>query len=490
MGLTKVTYSMIDGAVANVLDYGATGDGVADDTVAIQAALDAGVGSVFIPAGSFKITAALLVPSNTKITGAGIGATVIKHGASQCFKNKDYLTTGNSNISISNISFDADATFNGAIQMWGVTRLIVDSVYIYNVQPDNVSVGIGLSSDNGADCSDIIITNSVFDCADYCVVIDATSAGICSKISISNCTFTTAWGSCISFAGKVQESSISNNIFNMPGDGVLGVMGLPNVGFGVKLWQGIDVDNAPENISIVGNSFTGKTGTRTNIIGVNTGNWAQQLTITGNTFKLCNSAFNNNFGGLGTLGLTFNSNVVTDCDIGCQLDTSTDVEPSYVGNQFLSCGIGLKTTLRNGIIDCNKFRDITEQGIYLVSPAEHACITGNLLKNIGKEAIYIETASAANGEITIVGNSIWDTCTSADNTYNSIELNSSAHNVSANTIFNESTTIKPIYIIGSTAGANFRLITSNFMFGARSGYREVTGANDVYANNIERGGIG
>lgn len=43
---------------ASVKDYGAVGDGVTDDTVAIQAALDAG-GDVYFPAGRYKVTAQL-----------------------------------------------------------------------------------------------------------------------------------------------------------------------------------------------------------------------------------------------------------------------------------------------------------------------------------------------------------------------------------------------------------------------------------------------
>ena len=60
MALTKVTYSMIDGAVANVLDYGADPTGVADSRAACQAAITAlqaaGGGTVFFPSGTYLLT--------------------------------------------------------------------------------------------------------------------------------------------------------------------------------------------------------------------------------------------------------------------------------------------------------------------------------------------------------------------------------------------------------------------------------------------------
>jgi hypothetical protein len=43
----------------SVLDFGAAGDGISDDTVAIQAAINSGAATVFFPRGSYKITACL-----------------------------------------------------------------------------------------------------------------------------------------------------------------------------------------------------------------------------------------------------------------------------------------------------------------------------------------------------------------------------------------------------------------------------------------------
>jgi hypothetical protein len=71
--LTKATYSMINGAPVNVLDFGAVGDNAADDTAAIQAAIDAvvdaGGGSVYFPSGTYKLTDALVVDTGVYTEG-------------------------------------------------------------------------------------------------------------------------------------------------------------------------------------------------------------------------------------------------------------------------------------------------------------------------------------------------------------------------------------------------------------------------------------
>ena len=73
MALTKATFSMIDGAPVNVLDFGATGDGTTDDTAAIQAAYNTGRHIYFPQASSFYLISNTITFNSWQIT-TGDGA--------------------------------------------------------------------------------------------------------------------------------------------------------------------------------------------------------------------------------------------------------------------------------------------------------------------------------------------------------------------------------------------------------------------------------
>lgn len=113
--------SRLSGQLFDVTDsaYGAVGDGVTDDTVAIQAAIaDAVVdrGTVFFPHGTFIVSSPLIIRSSVDFKGSGVGASQIKLKAnSNCdvFKSLDFVT------------YTGGSTQNGPSH-WSISCLTVD----------------------------------------------------------------------------------------------------------------------------------------------------------------------------------------------------------------------------------------------------------------------------------------------------------------------------------------------------------------------------
>lgn len=77
------TVTPISGTFLNAKIWGAVGDGVTDDTSALQAALDGahalGRGILFIPAGTYSISdVGLQCPNNMRLIGEGRGVTILR----------------------------------------------------------------------------------------------------------------------------------------------------------------------------------------------------------------------------------------------------------------------------------------------------------------------------------------------------------------------------------------------------------------------------
>ena len=118
MALTKVQTALTNLGVINVLDYGATGDGVTDDSVAIQAGIAAvaalGGGSLYFPPGDYYCPntggAALVVTSSIRLYGAGMYRSVIKFDDSAGASRRDCLTctSGAYDIEMENLGIQGD----------------------------------------------------------------------------------------------------------------------------------------------------------------------------------------------------------------------------------------------------------------------------------------------------------------------------------------------------------------------------------------------
>jgi len=117
MSLTKVTNSMILGASVNVLDFGAKGDGVTDDALAIIAAqntLTTG-GQLYFPPGTYMIGQAIPFKRNVRYTGADAAATILKATAASWDNIMGYAyvysigdVTQNQGVVIENLTFDGN----------------------------------------------------------------------------------------------------------------------------------------------------------------------------------------------------------------------------------------------------------------------------------------------------------------------------------------------------------------------------------------------
>jgi len=95
--------------IANAKDYGAIGNGVADDTVAIQAALNSGRGEVYLPYGTYKTTTTLTVPTGVWFHGAG-RASVLAGSAVSGAILKLYDNYGVGGASVEHIAISGTAT--------------------------------------------------------------------------------------------------------------------------------------------------------------------------------------------------------------------------------------------------------------------------------------------------------------------------------------------------------------------------------------------
>jgi len=139
MALTKATFSMIDGAVSNVLDFGADPTGVADSTAAFQAAADT-QRPVYIPGGTYEINNTITFyaavygdgPSEGQGTTGGVSFTqiVMTDNTKNAFEFAalvDYL-----HVHDFRIKFNTRGTGHGLVLLNESNNTVVSRVYVQN----------------------------------------------------------------------------------------------------------------------------------------------------------------------------------------------------------------------------------------------------------------------------------------------------------------------------------------------------------------------
>lgn len=349
MALTKVTYSMIDGAAVNVLDYGASGNGTDDNTTAFTNALTAlsSGGTLYIPAGTYIVNSEITVPyGNIKIEGEGIGATTIKIKANYANQSALFVFDNINNVTVCNLTFDGNLSNQGisnitdnkqmALMIKGTSsNYLISNCYFINWGKDGVYIQttnnkkITVSNNifeyirrNGVTViggQDIIVdSNQFYDGKDYAYPV--LNSGV--------------WVEANTSADNLNNLVVSNNSFK-------------NQHLGVGIYN----SNAAtiENVTVTGNTFDTIQNSGAAIVLY----YAAYVSIASNTFYNC--------GYSGASSSISQGGAIT---VGTQSNGAT-----IVGNTFNTCNgytatVAIATSVTQPIISGNTFINDTKHGIY------------------------------------------------------------------------------------------------------------------------------
>lgn len=415
MALTKVSYSMITGSPANVVDYGAVADNTTDSISAIQSAIN-GNAVVYLPEGIYRTTTTLSIPAGKTLFGPGTihytgtsraisvtGDNVTIDGITVYGEYNDVFLSGSVGI------YCNQTTFSPTLNIVITNNLTIKNVTIYN---------FGNSGIRGDWWVNFTIFNcTISNCGQHGILVTSPRYGKISNNTIYNITpgqTNSGYGLSLSRNASVLVNGVPTSLTTTQAPVPFDCFISNNLIYSIKNYVAIDLHSG-NNITIIGNTIQACQ------IGINlehATNGANQatcdnITITGN----------NIYGDSGaTVGYAwFSAGIYIDAQSGAG-EIAQNI--SITGNSFRNHGADTSSPFsgaRSGVIYLTFVRGVNITGNSFQTPrgrcvsiyedATNVTISGNnvdtLAANDGIQTAFDLTDGS--GQATINNNTIYAT---------------------------------------------------------------------------------
>jgi hypothetical protein len=372
--------------VYNPLGYGALGDGLADDTAYVQAAInDAQVngGVVALPGGyTFLCNSGLLVTgSNVTFTGGG----TLYYGTNPTFFYL-LLITG-TDIVVDGINFDGSYPTGVSLVCWGTRVKITRCTF-----KTTANIGVYLHT-----AENVIIANNIFIGPGSSI---PQSGGIqiddsTQYVDIIGNTFYGIGDDCVGITQYTVDSGPSKHI-NIVGN-------LMYNGYS----RGVSISSAVQDVLVTGNYFNTIAYGGVEVFLHEVSTYTQDIMISGNYFINCGTVTFYSLLADYDTNLTIKDNTFQSCRYGIQV------------NNF----IGLKI-LNNTFNNITIGRPITLQGTMAFTNATDLMIVGNTIDTCPAEGVYLVPASGQTiNKVVIANNVLSNTDTGNGTAYSIVAYN-------------------------------------------------------------------
>ena len=146
-GIATGRWKRPESGTVNVKEFGAKGDGLADDTFAVQNAINT-KNDIYIPNGTYNISTELIITHSISINGNGIGLTILNSLPNLDYSKSVFRSNNINNVSIKDLSILGNTDgVNGAgsgVHFKNSSGNIIENIFINNTS----QAGIRLEEQN------------------------------------------------------------------------------------------------------------------------------------------------------------------------------------------------------------------------------------------------------------------------------------------------------------------------------------------------------